>query len=72
LNKNRVPLDRWLKHSKLCPDQVVEIRRRYRQGERKASLARSFGVTPHNVTLIVENKMWKHVLPSDEEGEIAQ
>ena len=50
--------------SKLTDKQVLEIRRRYRPGDRKASLsvlAREFGVHPPAIYKIVKRIHWRHI-----------
>jgi hypothetical protein len=47
--------------AKLTEADVVAIRRRYASGERRADLAREFGVTHTNVTDIVNGKTWTHL-----------
>lgn len=47
--------------TKLTVEQVKEIRRRSRLGEKRASLAREFGVTAANVSYIATGKGWKGV-----------
>jgi hypothetical protein len=45
---------------KLTQDQVDQIRRRYALGETQIALAVDFGVSKANVSIIVQNKSWKH------------
>jgi hypothetical protein len=47
--------------AKLTADQVHEIRRRLASGERKASLARAFGVDPSLVWRIQNGIAWSHL-----------
>jgi hypothetical protein len=45
-------------------DQVIEIRRRYRERESKmVDLAREFGVSRGTVSAIVSGRTWRHLLP---------
>lgn len=47
--------------AKLAVDDVRAIRSRAASGERKAQLAREFGVTKNLVGAIVSHRIWKHV-----------
>jgi hypothetical protein len=47
--------------SKLTEQQVREMRQRFANGEKRASLAKSFGIDPTNVWLIVKRKAWRHI-----------
>jgi HNH endonuclease len=47
--------------ARVTADQVLEIRRRFAAGERKASLCRAFGVGFCAITSIVTGLTWKHV-----------
>lgn len=49
------------KSTKLGPDKVREIRRRYDAGERPRDIGPEYGVTPENVSMIGLRKTWKHV-----------
>lgn len=40
---------------------VLDIRRRFRSGETKTSIAKRYGVTRQNIFFIVNNITWKHV-----------
>jgi hypothetical protein len=48
----------------LTAADVLEIRRRAAGGERRASIARSFGVNRTNIVKIVQFEAWKHVIDS--------
>ena len=47
--------------SKLNEDQVIDIKRRLKDGQSKASIGRLYGVTDSNIRLIAQGKKWKHV-----------
>lgn len=47
--------------TRLTPDTVREIRQRFAAGERKASLARRFGVTFMTITYVVRKTTWSNV-----------
>jgi hypothetical protein len=47
--------------SKLTAANVQEIRRRHTAGERRASLARYFGVTGPTISHIIKRRSWCHV-----------
>ena len=47
--------------SKLCRQQVLEIRERASQGESHRSIAKDFGVTHAHVGYLVRRKLWRHV-----------
>lgn len=47
--------------ARLTESSVLEIRRRFAAGERKAPLCRAFGVGMCAITTVVEGKTWKHV-----------
>lgn len=47
--------------AKMTAQQVLEIRRRYAQGESQASLRREFGLTPNPMHAIVHRRTWRHV-----------
>jgi hypothetical protein len=48
-------------NARLSEAQVREIRQRVASGETKSGVARTFGVTSHNVRAIVARKSWRHV-----------
>ena len=48
-------------NAKLTDETVRDIRRRARQGEGSFTLARSFGVTPMTIWMVVTRKTWDHV-----------
>jgi HNH endonuclease len=52
--------------AKLTENDVRAIRKKFRQGRTRKSLAAEYGVTPYNIGDIVNYKTWKHV--KDEEG----
>jgi hypothetical protein len=47
--------------ARLTEQQVLEIRRRWRAGERQIDLAKEFGVRQTNVSAIVTRATWKHL-----------
>ncbi len=47
--------------AELSEPDVVEIRRRHREGESQAGLGRHFGVHSSTIHLIVHRKKWRHV-----------
>ena len=47
--------------SKLCRDQVREIRDLHKDGMTKKSLATIFKVSRRSIKLVIERKSWKHV-----------
>lgn len=48
-------------HAKLTEEQVVQIRKRHKDGERVTDLVREFGVSQQQVTSITKRWTWKHV-----------
>lgn len=46
--------------AKLTEEQVVDIRARYKLGERQVALAQEYHVTQPNISHIVRNRNWKH------------
>lgn len=50
------------KQSGLTAEKVLEIRREYANGAAtQLQLARKYGVSAANMSLIVRNKIWRHV-----------
>lgn len=47
--------------AKLTESQVLEIRKRYSDGEYGTSLASAFGVSQTLVSAIITRKAWKHI-----------
>ena len=47
--------------SKLTEAQVLEIRQRCAQGERQEVLAREFGVSRPNISVIRSGRSWRHL-----------
>lgn len=47
--------------AKMTEDTVRDLRRRHREGERAASLARAYGLTKTTVSGILRGKLWGHV-----------
>ena len=52
-------------NARLTEKQVREIKRRLRRGEKVRDLAKEFGVTPSNVSLINQGRIWLHVEVED-------
>ena len=50
-----------LPQSKLNPDLVREIRRRYAAGEGYRKLGKAFNVQPANIVSVVKRRTWDHV-----------
>jgi hypothetical protein len=48
-------------NSKLTPDQVVEIRKRKRDGENGVDLAKKFGVSNQLIYAVVNRVAWRHL-----------
>ncbi len=48
------------KAKKLTWVQVVELRRRYAEGERQASLAKAFGVAQSMVSRVIRLRRWRY------------
>lgn len=59
--KGRLPLGEYRPAAKLTARDVVEIRSRYRVGERPSKLAREFGVTISTVSDIIHERTWRHI-----------
>lgn len=55
-------------NSKLTNHQVLEIRRRRKNGETYSSIAKDYGVTFTNVASITKHKSWQHALGGEGEG----
>ncbi len=53
--------------SKLTSKQVLEIRKRFSEGETMRSLSQEFNTVPGNIYNIVRGINWKHLLTDDEE-----
>lgn len=47
--------------AKLTDDMVIEIRMRHANGDMQSRLAREYGVSHQQISLIVNRKTWKHV-----------
>ena len=47
--------------SKLKKDQVLEIRRRLKEGEHPPTLSQEFGVTKSTIASIGKRRTWKHI-----------
>lgn len=56
-----VPTGESCKQSKLTVDEVLDIRRRYSDGEKQIDIAPCFGVCPQQVSSIVRRKKWKQI-----------
>ena len=50
----------------LTDEIVLEIRRQYASGKRKAEIARAFGLSWNGVDSIVSGRTWGHLLPQNE------
>lgn len=63
MNKGRHKPNKGINHGMavLADEQVLDIRRRYSDGERQVDLADHFGVTRQQVYVIVHRKQWKHI-----------
>jgi hypothetical protein len=59
--RGRAPRGAANANAKLSIEQVVEIRRRYADGEFQTALAREFGVSAGAVAGIVHRRRWAHV-----------
>ncbi len=51
---------RW--NAKLTEDQVVEIKRRLANDEKRTTIAKLYGVHRGTIDSIAQNKVWKHVM----------
>lgn len=60
---NRESRNQGSKHgySKVNEDMVLEIRRRSQAGEPGLAIAKAFGISRANVSLIVNRKAWTHI-----------
>lgn len=47
--------------AKLTEDQVREIRRRVKNGERQKDIAKEYGLQQWSISDIVRRRNWKHV-----------
>lgn len=47
--------------SKLTDVQIIEIRRRYANGEKQITLAKEFGVVKQAISAIITRSVWKHI-----------
>lgn len=61
LHPDRVPRGIYHGNAKLNDRAVKDIRARHAQGEPRTNLALEYGVTPQTITLVVQNKVWRHV-----------
>ena len=57
----RVPRGESAGRAKLTTEQVLTIRERAANGERRRALGEEFGVTPECITFIVRRVTWKHI-----------
>ncbi len=48
-------------HAKLNETQVLEIRKKSKEGITKSALAKEYGVSNGQICLIVNRKLWKHI-----------
>lgn len=48
-------------NARLTSCQVIEIRKRYADGEKNGALAKEFDISPSRITRIVQRKQWKHL-----------
>lgn len=48
--------------AKLTENQVVEIRKKYSEGEKQITLAKEYNVSDKTIHVIVKNKRWKSIL----------
>jgi hypothetical protein len=61
LNHGKVPRGNQIWSCKLKESDVPVIRAMYMAGERRASIARKFGVCHHAITAILRKQTWRHV-----------
>lgn len=61
VRKGRQPRGTGIGTSVLSDPQVLEIRRRWADGETQASIAASFGVSSGTVLYIVHRHTWRHI-----------
>ena len=47
--------------AKLTEEQALEALMRSRNGERYVSIAKDYGVTPENISMLANGKTWKHL-----------
>jgi hypothetical protein len=52
-------------HAKLKDSDVLDIRVRYRNGERITELAKQFGVTWETMAAVAKGRTWKHLEPAN-------
>jgi len=48
-------------NARLTENDILEIRRRYEEGETYKAISESYGVCPTNIAAIVRRRTWKHV-----------
>ncbi len=60
-DRDRMPFGEQTVMSKLTEADVVEIRRRRREGESLASLSCAFGVGQPTISMVARSKTWKRV-----------
>ena len=61
ISKGRKKYGEEVSNHKLTEEQVIDIRRRYDDGEAKRALSRSFGVHHKTIRGIVSGQTWKHI-----------
>jgi len=61
LKKGRIKKGSANVASKLNEEQVLEIRRRYSEGERQVDLAKEFGINTTTVFNLIVRKTWTHI-----------
>ncbi len=64
--RQHVPLGKEHWHfngnKKLCPDDVVKIKRKIKEGFSSVKIASDFNVTTSSISGIKNNKTWKHII----------
>lgn len=61
MKKGRSNVGQNVSFSKLTDNNVIDIRKKLAKGETCASLAKTYNVTPSNISYIKRNKTWKHI-----------
>ncbi len=62
MRHDRVPKGTNHHHAKMCPEKIVDIRKRRANGQSFASIGRYYELSEATVRDIVHRKTWKHVL----------
>jgi len=66
IKKRKIKKGKWIKgkknaNARLCENQIIEIRKMYKNGATQKIIGEKFGVTQSTISALLRKKTWKHI-----------